>query len=283
MKNYIILSFFFTLILYSDIRFGLEFKPLDIWQKKNDNFYYSFDGSSLSIQSEDSTIGLDKYTDELVNNFKKKYKGFKVLEREKHIKGKKYVQLKGIFFYILKDTEIKINFYMIIFNFYEKKAVFIFSYPDNTKEVIVKEIKNLIKSVRFVDFEKKINLNFHQNEKDGYGFLLPSNYKIVKNGYFIDSGGDFINIVKNNFEGSIKEYRDLYLSELNKKYFGVNLKDIEKERINGFEVVILKIKYSGKDIVSIIYKKGDIIYVVSMSVNGFYEKVKNSFQSLKKF
>lgn len=270
--------------------YGLSFEPLNTWHKKDNNFYYGIDGSSINIQSEESLIDLPTYVDLMINKLKKGYYNYKVVSRTNElIDSYNAIILTGSFDFNSKKNKINMEFYSIIFNLYGEKIVLTVAYPKTISESTKKELINIQKTISFVGAKKqksskhkKVILEWYKNKENNYKVLVPDNYKFKKNGIFISKKGAVIAIILEKSDLDIKEYFKDYIKRLKKKYKKISILEESFNRSNGFEVLSIKISTDKMNIRNIFYKKANIIYILTSSgVNTYLEKIKKSFQNLK--
>ncbi len=270
--------------------YGLSFEPLSTWHKKDNNFYYGIDGSSINIQSEESLIDLSTYVDLMINKLKKGYHNYKVISKKNELfDSYNAILLTGSFDFDSKKNKINMEFYSIIFNLYGEKIVLTVAYPKTISELTKKKLINIQKTISFVGIKKqktskhkKIILEWYKNKKNNYKLLVPNNYKLKKDGLFISKKGTVIGIILEKSNLGVKEYFKDYIKRLKKKYKKISILEENFNRINGFEVLSIKISTDKMKINNIFYKKTNVIYILTSSgVNIYLEKIKKSFQNLK--
>ena len=270
--------------------YGLAFRPLKTWHKKDNNFYYGTDGSSLNIQSEESLIDLQTYVDLMIKKLKNGYRNYKIISRENEIiDSYNSILLTGTFDFYSKKNNINMEFYSIIFNLYGEKIVLTVAYPKTISDITKRKLNDIQKTISFVGIKKqkklkheKVVLNWYENKKNNYKLLIPSGYKLKKDGLFISKSGSIIAVVKEYSDLNIKEYFKIYIKKLKKKYKKISIMEENSGRNKGFEVLSVKISTDKMNIRNIFYKKSNVIYILTSSgVNTYMKKIKKSFQNLK--
>jgi hypothetical protein len=277
--------------------YGLSFKPLSTWHKKDNNFYYGVDGSSINIQSEESLIDLETYTDLTIEKFKKGYSNYKIISKNnENIDGYKTVNVKGTFEFKSKTNNIEMEFNMLVFNLYGEKIVLIITYPKTISKEIKKELLALVNTISFIGNKKNTNVNidkssnkkdiplvWHEDKKNDYKLLIPNNYKLKRDGVFLAKDGNLIAIILEKSDLELREYFTQYITKLKKKYKKISVLEKSFERINGFEVLFVNISTDKMKISNIFYKKSNNVYILTLSGdNKYIEKIKDSFQNIKK-
>lgn len=275
-------------IAYSD--YGLSFQPLNNWHKKDNNFYYGMDGSSINIQSEESLLDLTTFVDLMTKKLKKGYHNYIVIKKENEvIDSYKAIVITGKFDFHSKKNNIQMEFYTIVFNLYGEKIIITIAYPKTLSSLNKKKLLNIQKTISFVGAKKKkgtpkeiITLNWYENKSNNYKLLIPSDYKFEKDGLFINENGLLLAIINEDTDVELKEYFKIYINKLKKKYKTLSILEESFERKKGFKVLFVKITTDKIKISNIFYKKENNIYILTLSgENKYIEKIKDSFQNLK--
>jgi len=273
---------------------GLSFNIIDTLHKKDNNLYYGIDGSSINVQAEETIVDLKTYTDNMIEKFKKGYSSYNILTKtDDIISGYNAIVLTGSFKYKSKKSDIDMEFTTIVFNLYGEKIIATIAFPKTISKSTKKKLLDIKKSFAFLGNKKQsskenkklidVKLNLYKNKKDNYELLIPNNYKLKKDGLFVNQNSKVIGIVIETSDLDLKEYLNLYIKKLKKSYKKLSVLEESSERKNGFSVLFVKISTDKQKIYNIFYKKNNMIYILtSNGENINIVKIKNSFKTYNK-